>query len=210
MAGARLPSEAEWELAARENLLEQAENVAWQWTRSAHSAYPGYRAAGGALGEYNGKFMVGQMVLRGGAVPRRWGIRVRATATSTAEQRWMFSGLRLARDVGSVDAHTEAEDSFAADVVAGLSAWHKQLPPKYFYDTIGPPVQEDLPNRTTTTSPAPRPACLATSPGNLRPAFPQVQSWWSSAAETAPRHAGCSTPRRSFRLMCRSILARTR
>jgi formylglycine-generating enzyme required for sulfatase activity len=49
-AGARLPSEADWELAAREKLLEQVDGVAWQWTQSAYSAYPGYRPAGGALG----------------------------------------------------------------------------------------------------------------------------------------------------------------
>jgi ergothioneine biosynthesis protein EgtB len=66
-AGARLPSEVEWQIAVGENLLEQVDGVAWQWTQSTYGAYPGYRPASGALGEYNGKFMVGQMVLRGGA-----------------------------------------------------------------------------------------------------------------------------------------------
>src|SRR5512144_2904829 len=64
-AGAHLPTEAEWEVAARTNLLADAFGIVWQWTRSAYEPYPGFRPAEGALGEYNGKFMINQMVLRG-------------------------------------------------------------------------------------------------------------------------------------------------
>ncbi len=64
-SGRHLPSEAEWETAAQTGELDDAFGVVWQWTRSAYAPYPGFRAAGGALGEYNGKFMVNQMVLRG-------------------------------------------------------------------------------------------------------------------------------------------------
>jgi len=137
-AGARLPNEAEWEVAARENRLEQMDDVAWQWTQSAYSAYPGYRPVVGALGEYNGKFMVGQMVLRGGAsiTPARHS-RSSYRNFYRPDQRWMFSGLRLARDVGPADARSDANKSFAIDVVAGLSARNKALPPKYFYDEEG-------------------------------------------------------------------------
>jgi dimethylhistidine N-methyltransferase len=140
-AHARLPREAEWELAARENLLEQADSVAWQWTESAYSPYPGYRPAGGALGEYNGKFMVGQMVLRGGASVTRAGhSRPSYRNFYRPEQRWMFSGLRLARDAGPIDTQTYARESFAADV----SARHKQLPSKYFYDAAGSHLFEEI------------------------------------------------------------------
>ncbi|MDP1368891.1 SUMF1/EgtB/PvdO family nonheme iron enzyme, partial [Klebsiella pneumoniae] len=67
-AGARLPTEFEWEAAASLQGFEQASDQAWQWTRSGYAPYPGYRPAAGAVGEYNGKFMVGQQVLRGGSL----------------------------------------------------------------------------------------------------------------------------------------------
>jgi ergothioneine biosynthesis protein EgtB len=96
-AGKHLPSEAEWEAAVRAGLIGDAFGLAWQWTRSAYLPYPGYRAADGALGEYNGKFMVSQMVLRGSSVATPSG-HERASYRNFfyPPARWQFSGMRLA------------------------------------------------------------------------------------------------------------------
>ena len=99
-AGKHLPSEAEWEVATRAGLLADAFGLAWQWTRSAYLPYPGYRAAEGALGEYNGKFMVSQMVLRGSSLATPEGHeRVSYRNFFYPSARWQFSGLRLAEFV---------------------------------------------------------------------------------------------------------------
>jgi len=95
-AGKDLPTEAEWEVAARAGLLADALGVAWQWTRSAYLPYPGYRAAPGALGEYNGKFMINQMVLRGSSLATPAGhARLSYRNFFHPPARWQFSGLRL-------------------------------------------------------------------------------------------------------------------
>jgi ergothioneine biosynthesis protein EgtB len=122
-AGARLPTEFEWERVAlncaiegnfvedqtfhprpmsrsrEDRQLHQMFGDVWEWTRSAYSPYPGYRAAPGALGEYNGKFMCNQYVLRGGScASSRAHIRRTYRNFFQPEKRWQFTGIRLARD----------------------------------------------------------------------------------------------------------------
>ncbi|HIZ49845.1 MAG TPA: ergothioneine biosynthesis protein EgtB [Candidatus Pseudomonas excrementavium] len=99
-AGARLPTEAEWEHAAsQEQQLEGLFDEVWQWCNSAYLPYPGFQPAAGAVGEYNGKFMINQMVLRGGSLATPTG-HSRASYRNffPAWARWQFSGLRLAWD----------------------------------------------------------------------------------------------------------------
>ncbi|SFI15850.1 ergothioneine biosynthesis protein EgtB [Bradyrhizobium sp. Gha] len=96
-AGKHLPTEMEWEVSARAGQLNDAFGIVWQWTRSSYSPYPGYRAVEGALGEYNGKFMVNQLVLRGSSLATPGGhSRVTYRNFFYPHHRWQFTGLRLA------------------------------------------------------------------------------------------------------------------
>ncbi|HEV7352842.1 MAG TPA: ergothioneine biosynthesis protein EgtB [Brevundimonas sp.] len=140
-AGARLPTEAEWEHAATASPagLSGLFGEVWQWTGSAYAPYPGFRPTPGTASEYNGKFMANQMVLRGSAF---------ATPDSHARasyrnfyyphQRWAFSGVRLARDAGA-----EAR-RFAHDMGAGLTRRPRQVSPKWFYDAVGSELFEQI------------------------------------------------------------------
>ena len=93
-SGMRLPTEFEWEIAAD----RFSWGLLWEWTNSAYLPYPGFEKAEGALGEYNGKFMLNQMVLRGASVATARG-HARRTYRNFfhASSRWMFSGLRLVK-----------------------------------------------------------------------------------------------------------------
>jgi ergothioneine biosynthesis protein EgtB len=96
-AGKRLPTEFEWEHAALQKLPGTGQ--VWEWTASAYAPYPGYRVPEGAIGEYNGKFMVNQMVLRGSSIATPRG-HSRPTYRNFwhPDKRWQFTGIRLAED----------------------------------------------------------------------------------------------------------------
>ena len=99
-AGARLPTEFEWEVASADPAFRQATGHVWQWTRSSYDPYPGFRPAPGIAAEYNGKFMVGQLVLRGGSVVTPAGhTRPSYRNFFPPAARWQFTGLRLAKDL---------------------------------------------------------------------------------------------------------------
>ncbi|RSZ36127.1 MULTISPECIES: ergothioneine biosynthesis protein EgtB [unclassified Variovorax] len=99
-AGARLPTEFEWEAAHDAPGISQMTGHVWQWTRSSYDPYPGFRPMPGIAAEYNGKFMVGQLVLRGGSVATPAGhTRPSYRNFFPPAARWQFSGLRLAKDL---------------------------------------------------------------------------------------------------------------
>jgi dimethylhistidine N-methyltransferase len=168
-ADARLPTEAEWEIAAAGvpasgNLapegslrplaadaprggLRQMFGDLWEWTSSAYSPYPGFEPTPGTASEYNGKFMINQMVLRGGSLATP-ADHIRATYRNFfhPHARWQFTGIRLARDLppGRRSSHVQDSSEFLHDLREGLARGHKSISPKWFYDEKGSELFESI------------------------------------------------------------------
>ncbi len=161
-AGARLPTEFEWEAAAqahdsprrqpdgRRRAVEPRPAAGpaffgdvWEWTGSAYRPYPGFRPVAGAVGEYNGKFMSGQFVLRGGSCATRAAMPAPATATSSTRTSAGSSPACGSPRICNAQAEVEdgeqslADPQFRADVLAGLERRPRAIPARWFYDRRG-------------------------------------------------------------------------
>ncbi|MEM7175112.1 MAG: ergothioneine biosynthesis protein EgtB [Chlamydiota bacterium] len=159
-AGYRLPTEYEWEVAAQTGQLEKGNFIesgrlhpriategidqlfgdAWEWTQSPYTPYPGYRAPFTAIGEYNGKFMCNQQVLRGGSCfTSATHIRPSYRNFFYPSACWQCTGIRLAREKKKkwLSGPLSTTEIFLHDVVEGLRQMPKTLSSKYFYDKKG-------------------------------------------------------------------------